>query len=138
TGCSDLVPRVRCDPGAHRRIRAVSRRAAGDYRILLALTDSEAAVAIRVDAEGAEIERFELASHEVVDWVRNLEEAEHPRWVIRSAREIYPRFLTSRVQLTRTHDLMLCHAILRDTDIVARPLAPSVIWIPGEPEFGEP
>jgi DNA polymerase-1 len=116
----------------------VSRRAAGDSRILLALTDSEVAVAVRVDGEGAEVERHEIPSRDLVDWVRNLEETERPRWVIRSAREIYPRFLEAGVQLTRTHDLMLCHAILRDTDIAARPLAPSPDWVPGDPEVSEP
>lgn len=116
----------------------MSRRAAGDSRILLALTDSEVAVAVRVDGEGAEVERHEIPSRDLVDWVRNLEETERPRWVIRSAREIYPRFLEAGVQLTRTHDLMLCHAILRDTDIAARPLAPSPDWVPGDPEVSEP
>ncbi|MGP6171995.1 bifunctional 3'-5' exonuclease/DNA polymerase [Microbacterium sp. A204] len=116
----------------------MSRRAAGDSRILLALTDSEGAVAIRVDSVGSELERFDLTSREFFDWIRAVEEAERPRWVIRSARDVYPRFLAAGVQLTRAHDLMLCHAILRDTDVVARPLAPSADWIPGEPEAGEP
>ena len=116
----------------------MSRRPAGDSRILLALTDSDGAVAIRVDGEGAEIERFEFGSDELIDRVRSLEETESPRWVIRSARDIYPRFLVSGVLLTRAHDLMLCHAILRDTDVVARPLAPSADWIPREPEISEP
>lgn len=116
----------------------MSPRAAGDSRILLTLTDSEGAVAIRVDIEGAEIDRSELAPHELIDWIRTVEEAEHPRWVIRSARDIYPRLLVAGIQLTRTHDLMLCHAILRDTDIVPRPLAPSADWIPREPEVSEP
>ena len=34
----------------------------------------------------------------------------------------------------RTHDLLLCHAILRDTDAVPRPLTPSTEWMPRAPE----
>lgn len=114
----------------------MSARSAGDSRILLAATGSGAAVAVRVGAEGAELERTEVPAADLVSWVEAAEEAERPRWVIRSARD--PHLLAAGVQLTRAHDLLLCHAILRDTDIVARPLAPSEDWLPREPETGEP
>ena len=88
--------------------------------------------------DGTELGRTVIAAEDVADWVLRTEEAERPRWVIRSAREMYPRLLASGVRLTRTHDLLLCHAILRDTDVVARPLAPSTDWLPREPTEGEP
>ncbi|MGO2746859.1 bifunctional 3'-5' exonuclease/DNA polymerase [Microbacterium sp.] len=113
-------------------------RPAGDSWILLATTGSQGAVAIHIDAAGAELRRTNITAAELVSWVRDVEESEHPRWVIRSAREIYPGLLAAGVLLTRTHDLLLCHAILRDTDIVARPLAPSPDWLPVEPDVGEP
>lgn len=111
---------------------------AADSRILLAATGDGGATAVRLDAEGSEIDRTDLAAAELADWVREVEARERPRWVIRSARELYPDLLSAGVQLTRTHDLLLCHAILRDTDVVARPLAPSPDWLPREPEITEP
>jgi DNA polymerase-1 len=115
----------------------VSARPASDIRILLAET-GETAVAVRLAADGSAGERTEIPASDFTDWVASAEERERPRWVIRSAREIYPRLLGAGVQLTRTHDLLLCHAILRDTDAVARPLAPSEVWLPREPDASEP
>lgn len=114
----------------------MSARSAADSRILLASTGSGAAVAVRVDAEGTELSRTEVPAADLVSWVEGTEESEHPRWVIRSARD--PHLLAAGVRLTRAHDLLLCHAILRDTDVVARPLPPSENWLPREPEVREP
>lgn len=106
--------------------------------ILLAATGSGDFMAVTLDGDGSEIERTTVHGTDLAAWVSEIESDRSPRWVIRSAREIYPRLLAENVQLTRTHDLLLCHAILRDTDLVARPVAPSTDWIPQEPDSGTP
>lgn len=111
---------------------------ASDARFLLASAGGGDFFAIELDPDGEERERVELAGSDLVDWVRDIEQHRSPRWVIRSARELYPRMLAAGVFLTRAHDLLLCHAILRDTDRVARPLVPSEDWLPREPDDGEP
>lgn len=115
----------------------MSARPAADSRILLAPTHT-GRCAVRLGPDGSEIERIEIAERDASEWVRRVDAEERPRWVIRSARDICPVLLADGVSLTRTHDLMLCHAILRDTDIVARPLAPSPDWMPRAPEVSEP
>ncbi|MCI1018262.1 bifunctional 3'-5' exonuclease/DNA polymerase [Microbacterium sp. C5A9] len=89
--------------------------------------------AIELDQDDSERSRVDLPAAEMPDWVAAQERANPPRWVIRSAREIYPVLLERRVLLGRSHDLLLCHAILRDTDKVARPLAPSSSWVRRDP-----
>lgn len=116
----------------------MSARPADDSLILLAATTSGTFLGIRVDAQGHEQDRVDLAPHALTDWVRRTEESEHPRWVLRSTREIYPALLSEGVSFTRAHDLVLCHAILRDTDIVARPLPPDERWLARIPENTEP
>ncbi|CAH0158041.1 bifunctional 3'-5' exonuclease/DNA polymerase [Microbacterium sp. Bi121] len=115
----------------------MSTRPAADSRILLAEIGS-AVIAVRLAPDGAALETTDVPAAQVAEWVGRVEVREHPRWVIRSARELYPPLLMAGVQLTKTHDLLLCHAILRDTDVVARPLAPSPEWLPHEPAAGEP
>ncbi|WP_460802247.1 bifunctional 3'-5' exonuclease/DNA polymerase [Microbacterium sp. GXF6406] len=97
--------------------------------ILLSRSSAEGLLAVHVDAAGSEIARRSVD----VEWVRNAEYADHPRWILRSARDIYPELLSAGIRLSRSHDLLLCHAILRDTDAVPRPLAPSVLWLPDDP-----
>src|SRR5690606_26420986 len=80
----------------------------------------------------------QLSRAEFIEWVREFEAERSPRWVFRSAKEIYPHLLAAGVILVRSHDLLLCHAILRDTDTVARPVAPSTQWIPRAPEIELP
>ncbi|WP_300266696.1 bifunctional 3'-5' exonuclease/DNA polymerase [Microbacterium sp.] len=107
-------------------------------RILLASATGGDVVAVEIAPDGSELSRQTIAGAQVPDWVRQ-QEAEHsPRWIIRSASEIYRRLLAADVTLTRAHDLLLCHAILRDTDVIARPLAPSTAWLPRPPEVEEP
>lgn len=93
---------------------------------------------VELDQMGVEQHRTVIRDADVDERVRELENAARPRWVIRSARETYPRLLARGIRLTRTHDLLLCHAILRDTDAVARPLVPSARWLPREPDAAEP
>jgi DNA polymerase-1 len=109
----------------------VNARPAAEPRILLA-TSSTGFIAVRVDGQGNETGRTSIAAGDV-EWIRTVEAEERPRWVIRGAKELYPRLLSDGILLSRTHDLLLCHAILRDTDIVARPLPPSADWLPAEP-----
>ncbi|WP_449408327.1 bifunctional 3'-5' exonuclease/DNA polymerase [Microbacterium maritypicum] len=85
--------------------------------------------AVEIDPTGVETSRHQVADADLPAWVSGREGEGAPRWVIRSAREVYPRLLSAGVRLGRTHDLLLCHAILRDTDAVARPLAPSADWV---------
>ncbi|MGN7949960.1 bifunctional 3'-5' exonuclease/DNA polymerase [Microbacterium sp. 22215] len=89
--------------------------------------------AVELGADDSEIGRVELEAAEMPAWVAAQEHENAPRWVIRSAREIYPVLLDAGVLLGRSHDLLLCHAILRDTDKVARPLAPSASWVRRDP-----
>ncbi|MFI6732911.1 bifunctional 3'-5' exonuclease/DNA polymerase [Nonomuraea sp. NPDC050451] len=44
--------------------------------------------------------------------VRELEEAEHPRWVWADAREVYPDLLSAGVRVSRCHDLALTEGLL--------------------------
>jgi len=115
----------------------VSSRPSIERRIALVALGSEGGAtryaAVELDADDAETGRTVLTGAELPDWVARQERDARPRWIIRSAREIYPILLAAGVQIGRSHDLLLCHAILRDTDTVARPLAPSPAWVRRDP-----
>ncbi|MFJ4225243.1 bifunctional 3'-5' exonuclease/DNA polymerase [Microbacterium sp. NPDC089695] len=85
--------------------------------------------AVDLDPAGEEAGRERITDEGLADWIADRERQSAPRWIIRSAREVYPRVLAAGARLGRSHDLVLCHAILRDTDAVARPLAPSADWV---------
>ncbi|MEE2816032.1 MAG: bifunctional 3'-5' exonuclease/DNA polymerase [Actinomycetota bacterium] len=74
-------------------------------------------------------EIIDVPHDELVSRVRELEQRRSPRWTVRSLRTFYPPLLAAGVRLRRAHDLLLCHAILRDTASLARPLAPSRRWL---------
>ncbi len=93
---------------------------------------------MELDAQGAELERHVIANAAAPAWIRAADAESKPRWVIRSARAVYPALLSAGVALTRTHDLVLCHAILRDTALLSEPLAPSRAWIPTATEIEPP
>lgn len=114
-----------------------SSTAQGRRIALIALGDGRY-VAVELDEDGGERSRVPLGGSELLTWVAELEKTEAPRWIIRSARDIYPMLLAGGVRLGRTHDLLLCHAILRDTDAVARPLPPSAAWVRREPTDAAP
>lgn len=99
-----------------------------EQRVLLLSVGAGRFAAVEITAEGSAGERRDLSESELVEWVSRRERAQSPRWVIRTANEIYPRLLSAGVRLGRTHDLVLCHAILRDTALVPHPLAPSADW----------
>ena len=108
-----------------------------ERRIALVET-GDAHIAVELDAEGTELGRRTLARDDAHVWIASVEETSSPRWVIRSAREVYPRLLHAGARLGRTHDLVLCHAILRDTALLAEPLAASRLWMPTTTEVEQP
>ena len=110
-----------------------SGRTPAERRIALVAGGAGGYTAVELDAAGDEVHRHVLTAAELAAWVSAADAAEQTRWIIRSAREVYATLLDSGVRLDRTHDLLLCHAILRDTDTVPRPLAPSAAWVRREP-----
>ncbi|MEJ1087076.1 bifunctional 3'-5' exonuclease/DNA polymerase [Microbacterium sp. Mu-80] len=72
--------------------------------------------------------------------VRAIEEDCAPRWTVRSLRGFAPRMLAEGIRVRRAHDLLLCHAILRDTIALDPPLASSERWtrldVVAEPQPG--
>lgn len=110
----------------------------GERRIALIALAAGENVAVELSDDGEELGRTPLRTEELPEWVAAVEEREAPRWILRSAAEQYPALLAAGVVLRRSHDLTLCHAILRDTATVPVPLAPSVGWerreaVPSEP-----
>ena len=100
-----------------------------DRRIVLAATGRATHVAVELDAGARETERIELPSGELPAWVAAQESERAPRWIVRSARDVYPALLSAGVTVARSHDLLLCHAILRDMAGVETPLPPSPSWV---------
>lgn len=82
---------------------------------------------VRLDGDGDEIDRAVVAGADLAAAVAALESSE-PLWVVRSLRDLLPPLLAAGVRLRRAHDLLLCHAILRDTALLTTPLAPSPRW----------
>ena len=63
------------------------------------------------------------------DRIRALEDELAPRWTVRTLRSFYPPLLAQGIRLRRAHDLVLCHAIVRDTAALTRPLPASALWL---------
>jgi len=82
-----------------------------------------------LDGPEAEADPEVVSDGDFVARVRALEARHAPRWTVRSLRSFYPPLLAAGVRLRRAHDLVLCHAILRDTDALARPLPASPLWL---------
>lgn len=95
-------------------------------------------VAVDLDADGDEIDRRSLRGSELAAWVAEAEAADAPRWIIRSAAETYGTLLQEGARIGRSHDLVLCHAILRDTALVDVPLAASSAWVRRDPVDATP
>lgn len=102
-----------------------------DRRIALVPLLDGAVAAIEFSDADDEIDRQTLSAEDFPGWVHDAENEPQgaPRWILGSARELYPRLLAAGITLTRSYDLTLCHAILRDTTAVPRPLAPNLDWI---------
>jgi len=79
-----------------------------------------------------------VSDEELPHRVRELEERLSPRWTLRTLRTFYPPLLAAGVRLRRAHDLVLCHAILRDTASLARPLPASGLWLRTDVVESEP
>jgi len=93
--------------------------------------DGEGWMLARVDPAdaAAEVVAERIADEALLERVRALEDAGSPRWIVRSLRSFSPPLLAAGIRLRRAHDLMLCHAILRDTDAVRPGLAASPLWL---------
>lgn len=103
--------------------------AAAERRVVLVAGGDGDFTVVDLDADDAEIHRERVRARKLAEWVAETEQRDAPRWVIRSARETYAPLLAAGVRLGRTHDLLLCHAILRDTASVPIPLAASDDWV---------
>lgn len=99
-----------------------------ERRIALISLGPQDHVAIELDADDEEQSRTPLRSDDLATWVRSVEAADAPRWIMRSAVETYALLLADGVRIARSHDLVLCHAILRDTSSVETPLPSSPEW----------
>ncbi|SDL30808.1 bifunctional 3'-5' exonuclease/DNA polymerase [Microbacterium azadirachtae] len=83
--------------------------------------------------DGASRGEAEVAADDLHGVLAEIEEAAKPRWVVRSLREVYPPLLAAGIRIRRAHDLLLCHAILRDTASLREPLAASSRWVRADP-----
>ncbi|WP_231820870.1 bifunctional 3'-5' exonuclease/DNA polymerase [Microbacterium resistens] len=93
--------------------------------------------ALLLDADGEVFATEEIGDDGLVAWVGAHERRSAPRWVVRSVRDVYPRLLSGGVRLRRAQDLLLCHAILRDTTMLPHPVAASPAWRRGDPPASE-
>ncbi|SFS05243.1 DNA polymerase-1 [Microbacterium sp. cf046] len=75
--------------------------------------------AVTLGADGAELDRMTLPVPDLPAWVGALETAAAVRWVWSDAPRWYADLLAAGVRIGRCHDLRLCHAILRDSELVA-------------------
>ncbi|MGN8025930.1 bifunctional 3'-5' exonuclease/DNA polymerase [Microbacterium sp. 22242] len=92
--------------------------------------------AVLLDPDGTEQGRVEIAAQELASAVAAWESETRPRWVVRALRDAYPPLLAAGVRIRRAHDLLLCHAILRDTASLASPVPASTRWVRTDPLAG--
>jgi len=88
---------------------------------------------VLLDARGAEQDRREVAAVALNAAVADLEHEARPRWIVRHLRDVYPPLLHAGIRIRRAHDLLLCHAILRDTATLADPIPASPRWARADP-----
>ncbi|MFT4229459.1 MAG: bifunctional 3'-5' exonuclease/DNA polymerase, partial [Microbacterium sp.] len=74
-------------------------------------------VAILLDAAGVELTRERL-SGDGAGWIAERERMLAPRWVWSDTPTWYAPLLRAGVRVARCHDLRLCHAVLRDSELV--------------------
>lgn len=82
-----------------------------------------------LDSPSAELRSERISDDAFPDRIRALEAELAPRWTVRTLRSFYPPLLAHGIRLRRARDLVLCHAILRDTAVLARPLPASAVWV---------
>ncbi|GAA4482765.1 bifunctional 3'-5' exonuclease/DNA polymerase [Microbacterium panaciterrae] len=92
--------------------------------------------AVQLDGAGVELGRESIAPQDLASTVAVWEASARPRWILRSLRDVYPPLLAAGVRIHRAHDLLLCHAILRDTASLAVPVPASGRWIRVDPLIG--
>lgn len=85
-----------------------------------------------LDSPSAEPRTEHVADVALPGRIRALEDQLAPRWTVRSLRGFYPPLLAAGIRLRRAHDLVLCHAILRDTAALTHPLSASALWLRSE------
>ncbi|MDR6866121.1 DNA polymerase-1 [Microbacterium resistens] len=93
-------------------------------------------IAVLLDAEDRELGREEFDDAGLVARVADWERSCEPRWIVRHLRDVSPLLLAAGVRIRRAYDLLLCHAILRDTSALAAPLAASASWVRTDPVVG--
>ena len=99
-------------------------------------SDRSALTLVGFDSEYREQTRITVQPADIPATVARWED-QHPLWIVRSLREVYPALLAQGVRLRRALDLLLCHAILRDTAALSDPVPGSPRWVrtePGDPE----
>ena len=109
-----------------------------ERRIALISVGPQDYTAIELDEHDEERTRTPLRAEELAVWVASVEAADAPRWIIRTAAETYATLLADGVRIARSHDLVLCHAILRDTASVTSPLPAAAAWERREPNVAAP
>ena len=77
----------------------------------------ESVTATRLDDDGTVLGAD--AVPDLAVFVAEQERESHPRWVWDDTRRWYPRLLHAGVRVDRCHDLRLCHAILRLSELAA-------------------
>lgn len=75
--------------------------------------------AILLDASATELGREEVDPARLTSWIADAEARWAPRWVWHDTPQWYGALLTDGIRIARCHDLRLCHAILRDSALVA-------------------
>src|SRR5690606_27227019 len=85
-----------------------------------------------LDSASADARPERVSDTALPDRIRALEDEFAPRWTVRTLRSFYPPLLAAGIRLRRAHDLVLCHAILRDTAALTPPLAASALWLRSE------
>jgi len=106
---------------------------AAPHEVVLGRSARTSWTLVLLDEAGAELGRSEIAASALTAEVAALEGRVHPRWVVRHLREVYPPLLAAGVRIRRAHDLLLCHAILRDTASLTDPVPASSRWIRSDP-----
>src|SRR5690606_24989249 len=124
-GCDQPDAVTRLSPAAQPPHAVIARAGGGDGWLIAVL-----------DSPSAEVEPEHVPDAALVQRVRALEDECAPRWTIRTLRSFYPPLLAAGVRLRRAHDLLLCHAILRDTAALAHPLPASELWVRAD-DLGE-
>ena len=104
-------------------------RTDGASWIVLGRTADEVTAAV-VGADGAERDRITLRTADLSDWVAGVEGGAPVRWVWGDTPRWYAALLAAGVRVARCHDLRLCHAILRDSELVAvdAPVRIAIEW----------